>query len=306
MHFRYINPSTCFTAAALLFFCLSARSQAQSNSIFNRNATTQTLSERWELDSATKRGTFIITPYKPVYITAGRWSNNPNEKPTSENPAYTLPFQVPYNNYEARFHLSFKTKVIQGMFAGHGDLWVAYTQKAHWQLYNEELSRPFRELNYEPEIILNFATRMSALGFKMRMLGVAFNHQSNGKILPLSRSWNRIIFHAAFERPYWKVFLRPWIRLPDEEDENPAIADYTGRGEAVVIRDVGRHQLAVVATHSLRFGDKNRGSILGSWAFPVIKNLRGKLQVGEGYGETLMDYNHRQATIGISVSLVEW
>lgn len=303
MHIRYVFFLIFSKTVSLLFFNTVC---AQSNSLFSRYSATQTLSERWELDSNTKRGTFIVTPYKPVYVTAGRKSSNPNEQPTSENPAYTLPFQVPYNKYEARFHLSLKTKVIQGLFAGHGDLWVAYTQKAHWQIYNEELSRPFRELNYEPEVILNFATRLSAFGFTARMLGVAFNHQSNGRTQPLSRSWNRIVFHAAFERPYWKIWLRPWIRLSDEVDENPAITDYTGRGEVVVVRNWGRHQFSVMATHSLRLGHNNRGSILGAWAFPVIHNLRGKLQVGEGYGETLMDYNHRQATVGLSVSLIEW
>lgn len=279
---------------------------AQPHSLFSKGAGRQTMTERWELDSNTKRGNFIITPYRPVFVTAGRWSNRPNEKPTSENPRYTLPFRVPYNNYEAVFHLSLKTKVVQGAFFGHGDLWVAYTQKAHWQIYNAPLSRPFRELNYEPEVILNFATRFPFLGFTGRMAGIAFTHQSNGRTMPLSRSWNRIIFHVAFERRNWQLYLRPWVRLPDEEDENPAIANYTGRGEAIVVRNIGTHQLSLVARHSLRLGHNNHGSVLGTWVFPILNNLRGQLQVGDGYGETLMDYNHRQTIIGVSVSLVEW
>jgi phospholipase A1 len=279
---------------------------AQNNSLFNAYNRKQTMAERWELDLNTRRGTFIITPYRPVYVTAGRKSSNPNIQPNSENPQYTLPFKVPYNKYEAKFQLSFKTKVVQGLFAGHGDLWVAYTQNAHWQLYNEALSRPFRELNYEPEVILNFATHFQLLGFTARMIGVAFNHQSNGRVMPLSRSWNRVIFHAGFERPNWQIYLRPWIRLRDEIDENPAITDYTGRGEATVARTFGKHQLSLIGTHSLRFGNNNRGSIQGNWVFPIIGNLKGQLQVSEGYGETLQDYNHRQATIGISVSLIEW
>lgn len=279
---------------------------SQSNPIFSRNRTFQTMAERWELDAASRRSTFLVSPYKPVYFTAGRKSSNPNQKPTSENPLYTLPFAVPYNKYECKFQLSFKTKVIQGLVKGNGDLWIGYTQKAHWQIYNAKLSRPFRELNYEPEIILNFATHFPLLHFNTRMLSVIFNHQSNGRTIPLSRSWNRIIFQAGFERKDWQVFLRPWIRLNDEEDENPAITDFIGRGEAVVVRNLGKHQLSVIATHSLRTGTKNRGSIQGNWVFPVWANLKGQLQLSEGYGETLMDYNHRQATIGLSVSLIEW
>ncbi len=264
------------------------------------------MDERWELGAENNKGLFLITPYRPVYITAGRWSSNPNNKPTSENPAYTLPFKVPYNKYETKFQLSFKTKVARGLFWGKGDVWIAYTQKAHWQIYNQKLSRPFRELNYEPEVILNFATRYKLLGFNGRMLGLIFNHQSNGKTLPLSRSWNRIIVQAGFEKRNWKVILRPSFRLKDEVDENPLIADYVGRAEAIVVYAAGRHQLSAVLAHALKFKNGGRGSIQFNWVLPVINNLKLMLQLSDGYGETLMDYNHRQTTIGISVSFIEW
>lgn len=265
-----------------------------------------TMAERWELGKDNHKGFFLVTPYKPVYITAGRRSNDPNEKPTSENPLYTLPFRVDYNNYEAKFQFSFKTKVARRLFWGVGDIWIAFTQKAHWQVYNQKLSRPFRELNYEPEVILNFATNFTLLGFKSRMLGIVFNHQSNGKTLPLSRSWNRVIVQAGFERKNWQVTLRPWIRLKDEDDENPAIKDYTGRGEAIIVFNAGKHQLSSVMAHSLKFKNGGRGSIQLNWVFPVVHNLRGHVQLFDGYGETLQDYNHRQATYGLGIALVDW
>ena len=291
----------------IAFCCLSAvAARAQSNNLFKKDAARETMSQRWELDSASRKGTFIVTPYKPVYVTAGRWSSSPNVQPHSENPAYSLPFKVGYNNYEAKFQLSLKTKVLQNIFKTGGDLWVGYTQKAHWQVYNAELSRPFRELNYEPEIILNFATHIHLFGFTVRMLGVSLTHQSNGRTLPLSRSWNRVIFQAGLDRKNWQIYLRPWVRLHDEDDENPAITDYIGRSEAVVIYNAGRQQFSVIGTHTLRFDERNRGSIQANWVFPVIGNLRLQLQVSDGYGETLIDYNHSQFTVGISVSLVEW
>jgi phospholipase A1 len=58
---------------------------------------------------------------------------------------------------------------------------------------------PFREVNYEPELILNFPVKFNLFGFKARMVGAALNHESNGK-KSFSRSWNRIILHAGFER----------------------------------------------------------------------------------------------------------
>ncbi len=266
----------------------------------------KSISERWELDSATRQGTFLLTSYKPFYVTAGRWSNNPNTQPTSENPNYASPFPIEYNNYEAKFQLSFKTKVLQTIFWGYGDLWVAYTQKAHWQIYNTNISRPFRELNYEPEVILNFPIRYKLFGFKGRTLGIAFNHQSNGRELPLSRSWNRIMVHTALERPHWIVILRPWWRLPDEDDENPLIAEYIGRGEATVVYSTGRHQFYFVGTHPLRLKTLDRGSTQFNWVFQIRGHLRGQAQFSSGYGETLIDYNHRQTTIGLGVSFIDW
>lgn len=139
------------------------------------------------------------------------------------------------------------------------------------------------------------------------MAGVALNHQSNGRIIPLSRSWNRIVFHAGLERKNWQIYVKPWIRLPDDEDENPDITEYVGNGELVLIRSLGKHQVSVIGAHSLRFTNTlGRGSIQANWVFPVLGNFKGMLQVSEGYGETLVDYNHRQTTIGLSVSLVEW
>ena len=292
-----------FAIIFFAFFAISANAQVAN--FLNENPNFYNLSRRWELDSSNQRGTFLITPYRSVYILPGRWSSNPNESPVSENPNYNYPFTAPLDKYEAKFQLSFKTKILQGIFWNHGDLWVAYTQRSHWQIYNQKLSRPFRETNYEPELILNFATNYNVLGFKARMAGLSFTHQSNGRAVPLSRSWNRVIGHMGFEKKNWSVFLRGWYRLKDEEDENPAIADYLGRGDVQIVHFIGKNIFSLRGIHSLRTGENNHGQLQFDWTFPVVKNLKGHLQLMEGYGETLIDYNHRQSIIGIGVSLLQ-
>jgi phospholipase A1 len=52
---------------------------------------------------------------------------------------------------------------------------------------------PPLEVNYEPELILNFPVKFNLFGFKARMVGVALNHESNGKVI-LSRSWNKLFY----------------------------------------------------------------------------------------------------------------
>ena len=61
-----------------------------------------------------------------------------------------------------------------------------------------------------------------------------------------------------------------------------------------------------MARHSLRSGDESRGAVSLDWGFPLTKTLRGHLQVFDGYGESLIDYNHRATHVGLGVSLLEW
>ena len=264
----------------------------------------KSLSELWELDDEHQRGTFILTSYKPIYITAAKFSTNPNEFPVAENSTKALNEPNRLNAVESKFQISLKTKIFHGMFDGKMDLWMGYSQRAYWQIYNTERSRPFRELNYQPEIIANFPIQFKILGFDAKMIGAAVIHESNGQSDPISRSWNRIAFHAGFEKGNWQIMLKPWIRIGSKIDDNENISDYIGRGEADITYDWGRQRFRAIARHSLNLGDKSRGSLQLNWSFPIYKNFNGHFQLFDGYGETLIDYNHRQTTFGIGVSLI--
>ena len=295
-----------FTLFLLLLFSFTIKAQIQD--LFNNKIQLRNMTERWELDTTAVRGTFIVTPYKPIYVLPGRWSSNTNEQPHSDNvsPDYTVPRRANYDNIETKFQLSFKTKVLQNIFWGHGDLWIAYTQISHWQIYNDNLSRPFREVNHEPELILNFPVNFKLFGFKTRMVGVALNHASNGKSVPFSRSWNRVVFHAGFERRNWTIYVRPWFRTPDAIDDNPGILDYVGKGDLNVIYTKNGNTLSFIGSHNLNFNSKTRGNASFSWSYPIKDNLKGYFLITHGYGETMIDYNHLQTTVGVGVSLIEW
>ena len=283
------------------FYIGVAQEDHDHNWYFNNS---KSLSELWELDDDHQRGTFILTSYKPIYITAAKFSTNPNEFPQAENSDKVLDEPSSLNAVESKFQISLKTKIFHGMFDGRMDLWMGYSQTAYWQIYNTERSRPFRELNYQPEIIANFPVKFPILGFETKMIGAAIIHESNGQSDPISRSWNRIAFHAAFEKGNWQVMLKPWIRIGSKIDDNENISDYIGRGEADITYDWGRQRFRAIARHSLNLGDKSRGSLQLNWSFPIFENFNGHFQLFDGYGETLIDYNHRQTTFGIGVSLI--
>ena len=290
----------------LLFFSSFAHAQIQA--LFNSKTQLRNMTERWELDTTAVRGTFLITPYKPIYILLGKYSSNPNEQPSSENesPEYITPDGVNYDNMELKFQLSFKTKVLQKILWGKADLWVAYTQKSFWQIYNTELSRPFREINYEPEVILNFPVKFRFFGFKTPMVGIAFNHLSNGKSEPFSRSLNRVILQAGLERKNWTVYVRSWYGMSDYGSDNPDISDYMGRGDLNVIYAKNGNVFSFIGGYNMKFNSNPKGSSEFSWSYPIKNNLKGFLQISHGYGESLIDYNHLQTTVGLGVSLIEW
>ena len=263
---------------------------------------------RWELSEASKRGTWNIRAYQPVYLLPAFWTSDKNELPSSPNENNTVKDQQNLTSTEAKYQLSFKTKAWENIFGNNGDLWLGYTQSSRWQVYNSEESRPFRETNYEPEASLMFHTNYKLLGLNGHLLGLTLNHQSNGRSDPLSRSWNRVIINLGFEKDNFALMLRPWYRIPEDakDDNNPDIKDYIGRGDLTAFYRLNNHEFSLMLRHSLKGGDRSHGAAQFDWAFPITGKLRGHFQLFDGYGESLIDYNHRATYVGLGVSLVNW
>jgi len=271
-----------------------------------RNGTS--LTERWDLDGR-KSDLFWPTVYRPVYILFANWTNRTNTQPSSPSPGHTESSPFTLSPVEAKYQLSLKSKFWQ--FDNGVSVWGAYTQSSRWQVYNAADSRPFRETNYEPEVIFVKPLLLPFAGGNFRMASLAFNHQSNGRALPLSRSWNRIVGALVYEKGDWTVEARPWWRWPEDpsSDDNPDISDYAGRGELRITRRFGKHVLSTQLRHSLRAGSRSHGSVQVDYVFPVPwlhDTLHGQLQLFNGYAESMIDYNVRQTRIGFGFTIAGW
>ncbi|WP_252374445.1 phospholipase A [Hydrogenophaga sp. 2FB] len=269
-------------------------------------------SKFWELDPADKRGVFNFVGYQPSYVLPLHVTSRINRAPQS--PTQAAVAQPDNRREEAKFQLSLRTKVLQNVGLPGGDLWAAFTVQAMWQVYTHADSRPFRNTDYQPELVyvVPTAQRFRALPFgwqwRYTQLGVA--HQSNGQSDPLSRSWNRTYVGAGFERGNWTFSTRINHRLSErpENNNNPDLVDYRGRAEFNLGWASGLQTVSLHHRTSLRGG--NTGSSQLAWTYPVSRDqpngLRWYVQLFSGYGETLSDYNFRQTSVGAGVSFLQF
>jgi len=265
------------------------------------------IAQRWELEDRYKAGTFRFTFYRPNYILPAVWSDEVNQTPsTPTQPQFDPPGDL--DNTEAEFQISFKMKLWEDMFGSDSALWMGYTQKSFWQVYNDDLSSPFRETNYEPELIWTLPTNYNVLGLSGRLFALGLVHQSNGRSDPLSRSWNRVYAMVALERGPFVMQIKPWYRLSenDDKDDNPDITDYIGDAEFLFFYKWTEQITSTLRLRTTFKSDPAWGSAQLDLRFPITHDLRGYVQAFSGYGESLIDYNFRKTSIGIGVSIGTW
>ncbi len=270
------------------------------------------LSKYWELDASDKRGIFNFVGYAPNYVLPIHFTNRINRAPQSPTQAAVL--QPDYRREEAKFQLSLRTKLAQDVPLIGGDVWAAFTQQAMWQIYNGTDSKPFRNTDYQPEMIYVRASPQSMralpFGWQWRYTQFGLAHQSNGQSDPLSRSWNRVYLGAGFERGPWSFTARYNQRLNEslETDNNPDLTSYRGRGEFQLTWAHGLHTASLLYRTSLR-GAKD-GAVQAGWTYPIFNDqpngLRWFVQGFTGYGETLTDYNFRQTSLGVGVTFLQF
>ena len=215
--------------------------------------------------------------------------------------------------WNARFQLSFKYRLFDpGSGYGAQRPWLSsfyfgYTQNSLWDL--ESASKPFRDTSYRPALFWKWERADDRTWIDAARLGI--EHESNGRGDVDSRSINTV-----FLRPEWRwrgaggrlLEFTPKVYKYLTRDENPDIADFRGHVDWRVRYDSGGQW---IATALARLGNKGHGSLL----FDLSRRTRDvrvgplsgylHLQIFDGYGETIVDYNvRRKAQFRIGLAIV--
>ncbi|SET39348.1 phospholipase A [Thalassotalea agarivorans] len=265
---------------------------------------------RTAAERATAFNPYVITPHKMNYTLPFFATNNINRE------VYEIrddQWSEEMQSAEAKFQISFKVPLVSPdhyLFTEGDALAFGFTMQSWWQLYTSDLSRPFRETNYEPEFFYTMPTSWSPYDTST-MLTFGYVHQSNGRSQLISRSWNRLYADITFTKGNFLLSFKPWYIIPEGSkqttpdepaNDNPDIGDYMGYFELTTAYKWHHYEFSIKGRQNFA---TNNGYAEVNFTFPLTGRLRGLVQYTTGYGESLIDYNHSQSRIGIGIALTD-
>lgn len=274
------------------------------------------LERKWRLTSQGDWNISDFETYKSNYLLVTK-TNNTNDVPQSPSQFNNVDRNL--NDKDLKFQISLKTEVMNNIplirdlpYVTSSRIWAAYSQQSNWQVFDSKASRPLRENNYEPEIMLSLGIDNQVNGEKKhyipRMLNLGLVHQSNGRSNPTSRSWNRLYLESGWElTDNVSLMVRPWWRIPESQDDNPDIEKYLGYGDVAIRWEDEARKNAATLTLRNNLRSDNKGFAQLDLQRQVLNNpyLKLHLMASTGYGASLLDYNYDQTIFGVGISLGE-
>lgn len=203
------------------------------------------------------------------------------------------------HNSDVKFQISFAIRLTNATLPWHTYLYLFYTQKTFWNIFENSL--PMRDMNFNPGVgwTKPFFIKDRYVG-KMTLI---LEHESNGRDSIASRSWNKISLSGSAVVSDWlMVHAKFWIPLIDGS-LNRDILKYSGifqNGFVLTTRD---KKFSLGATFIKRQGWNLKCNTIFdfSWRIHEKSNTNIFIQYYYGYGENLIDYNklHSRIRAGI-------
>ena len=237
-----------------------------------------------------------ISFYEPTYILPFYYTGSPDQQVY----AGTTPDNQQIMAEEFKGQLSLTFPIWANIHGSTFSLGAYYTQLMYWQFYAK--SQYFRETDYEPAVFL------SDHFLPNWMVSAGVVHESNGRGIPMERSWNRAYMDIVLSGSNWMVSIKPWVlifKANSSNLHNADIARYMGHERIVFAYKFYHQEVSLMARNTFESGF-NRGAYEFAYQFPIYKHLSGYMQFFTGYGQSMIEYNHRTNSAGIGLALSNW
>lgn len=206
---------------------------------------------------------------------------------------------TPYNS-DVKFQISFAVRLTKAVLPWNSFLFLSYTQKAFWHVFQESL--PMGDINFNPAI--GWSKPFFNQGRYVGKLTLMLEHESNGRDGDASRSWNRVsVYGMAMIDEWLMVHAKLWIPIIDSGN-NRDILKYCGIYQSGIVVSVPRPRLNFRFTWVKRSGfNLNFNTIVeASWQVSPKSPLNLFLQYYNGYGENLLYYNQFRSMLRVGIA----
>jgi len=248
-----------------------------------------------ETDSATNQRYFVHF-FNPTYVLPYYYTSSPYNQVYVNN----TPDNQKIMSSEFKGQLSIYVPLVQQLFDPNTSLRAAYTQLSYWQVYAS--SQFFRETNYEPEVFVEHHW-----GNNWIFRG-GVDHESNGRGGETERSWNRAKIGAFYKTNDFMIGLTAWnliFKNQSSDLHNPDIAHYLGYENLLISKKAFYNTTVSLQLQNLESG-LSRGFVEASVSYPLSRYISFYVQYFNGYGQSLIEYNHRTQGIGVGFDLSNW
>jgi phospholipase A1 len=200
---------------------------------------------------------------------------------------------------DAKFQISVCQRLTKTALPFNSFLMLTYTQKSFWNIYAK--SSPFGDNNYNPGFVL-----AKPLIYKNQLIGMAtlsLEHESNGKDTTESRTWDYLalsdiyFFNASFS-----VQAKIWAGIMGKDTDD--LLKYRGYGLLALNYRSLNDKFWCSAIISPRDKFKSFNTQLEvNFKLSRKENQYFFLQWYNGYGESLLEYNHHTSMLRVGICI---
>ncbi len=223
------------------------------------------------------------------------------------NESYFIPIyysikgiKAPYKPYEVKLQISAKVNLFDDILFGIG-LFFGYTQVSFFQMYSGNLSAPFRDNDYMPELTFYRALNWKLFGGEFYNIRFGYIHRSNGEeLLNKSRSIDRIITELMYRYKDFNASFKTWFYIGYDPRD---IRRYIGYSDLKLgYKFADKNHINLTIYNLIHNYKKYKGAFMLEYKFDLERTSL-YIQYFQGYGDNLYQYNIKSQSIGLGVSI---